>query len=358
MISVIGGGPAGSMAAISCAKEHDTCIYEPRKAQDRRVKCSGLISRSGLGRLGIKPAEDYVLNSVRGARIFSAGGTLLEIDGGKDKAYVVDRRKFDADLLEKATAAGARLIAESVGRRNIAAVREKSEKLVIASGTNYNLHRALNLQAPKDFLVGAQYELKLSCDPDYVEMYLDVPGFFSWIIPAGDRARVGLCTTGNPMPYLDRFLKRLHADGRIKDARVLEKNFGIIPKYDSRMKTQYPGIVLVGDAAGQVKATTGGGIVMGGLAAKHVAEADYEQRWRAEIGTELGLHAVIRRALNRLSERSTEDLIRILNKNRRTIECTGDMDMPSGLLFGLVKNPLFMAEVMIHSPRYLWDLVS
>jgi len=357
MISVIGAGPAGSMAAMRCSKEHDTFLYEAQKKEQRRVQCAGLISRSGFERLGITPSKDYVLNSVRGARIYSPKGSLLEVDGGRDKAYVVDRKEFDNHLMGKAIDAGAILVNDAVGRQDIEEIRRKSEKLVIASGTNYNIHRILGLQRPHEFLNGAQYELKIQCDADYVEMYLNVPGFFSWIIPAGDYARVGLCTKANPVPHLDSFVKRLAAEGRIKDARILKKNFGMIPLYDHRMRAQYPGIVLVGDAAGQVKATSGGGIVMGGLAAKHVCAEDYEKRWRSDIGRELRLHVMVRRFLNRLSDKNLDKLIKLLSENREIIEQKGDMDMASNLLAGLLKNPRFMAGLLFAAPGYIWDIL-
>lgn len=266
MISVIGAGPAGCIAAANCSKEHDVALYDPQKSDSRRVQCSGLVSRSGLGRLGIP--KGIALCSVRGARIYSPSGSLLEVDGGKDKAYVFDRRVLDSHLLNEAISAGAEYVNKEVKKPDAEILRKGSDKLIIATGTNYNLHRFLGLDTPRQFLYGAQCEIKLECDPDYVEMYLNVPGFFSWIIPAGDRARVGLCARSNPAPYLDRFVKDLEARRRVVDGRVRERTYGVIPLYRPGLKTQYPGVILVGDAAGHVKATSGGGIVMGGIAAK------------------------------------------------------------------------------------------
>ncbi len=360
--SVIGAGPIGSIAAKLCAREHETFIYESQKNDSRRVQCSGLLSRSGLGRIGVDPAaassKRFVRNSVRGARIYSPSGILLEIDGGKDKAYVVDRREFDKRLLEEAVDTGAVHVEKNVGSRELADIRKRSDKLILATGTNYNLHKTLGLNVPKRFLYGAQYEMRLECDNDYVEMYLNVPGFFSWIIPAGDSCRIGLCAGTNPVPYLDSFVARLEKDGRVLDKKILDKNYGIIPVYDPRLRTQYPGISLVGDAAGHVKATTGGGIILGGVAAGYVLEEHYEKKWRHAVGGELRRHLIIRRLIDRLSDKSLDKLMSLLKENKEIIEKRGDMDTTADLLVGLAASPRFLGKLMLQAPAYLRDFLD
>jgi digeranylgeranylglycerophospholipid reductase len=362
MISVIGAGPAGCIAAAYSAKKHDTIIYDSQGRGIRRIQCSGLLSRSGLLALGINPLADsskaLVRNTVRGARIYSPNGLVLEVDGGKNKAFVLGRCEFDNFLIDKALDAGAKVIQETVGPERIKEIRKKSEKTILATGTNYNIQKTLGLPNPNKHLYGAQYEMKIECDPEYVEMYLNVPGFFSWIIPAGDNARIGLCTTSNPMPYLEHFIKKLTKDNRIKDQKIIDRNYGIIPIYDPRLKTQHKDIALVGDAAGHVKATTGGGIILGGIAAQYACEDDYEKRWRKEVGKELHSHLLIRKILARLSEKNTDKLIQHLSEKRSTLESVGDMDKATNLLLSLAKDPAFTAKLLIQSPSILYDLIS
>ncbi|MEA3255130.1 MAG: NAD(P)/FAD-dependent oxidoreductase [Candidatus Altiarchaeota archaeon] len=357
MISVIGAGPIGSVAAEYCSKRYDTVLFESR--MDRRIQCAGLVSKSGLDKLEIKvsPSSPFLQNSVRGARIFSPSGIKLEVDGGRDKAFVVDRPGFDDYLRDKAVDSGAKFINENVDGKNIDEVIKKSEKLVIATGTNYKLHKVLNLEMPHEFLTGAQYEMRIDCDNDFVELYFNVPGFFSWIIPVEGYARVGLCTRGNPVPYLDGFIKKLRADGRVLNEKILNKNFGIIPIYDPKIRTQYEKIAVVGDAASQVKATTGGGVVMGCTAAKFVCERDYEKQWRSEIGKELHLHLLIRRFLDKLSDKNLDNFFTLLNENREVIEREGDMDEASKLLYAFLKKPRFMAKFLLQTPCYINDML-
>lgn len=353
MFSVIGAGPAGCIAAAACSKERDVVLYDPQNRVDRRIQCSGLISKSGLDRLGI-PSK-LALGGVRGARIYSPSGILLELDGGKDKAFVFDRRALDNYLLDEAIDAGAKYVNSSVKKSEAEKIISGSEKTILATGTNYSIHRTLGLDFPHEFLYGAQYEIKVECDPEYVEMYLNVPGFFSWIIPAGDLARVGLCTRTNPVPYLEKFVRKLEAEGRCSCGPVGERVYGIIPFYKPRLRTQYPGLILVGDAAGQVKASSGGGIVMGGIAAGYALSADYEKRWKKEIGRELFLHLLVRRFLDRLRDRSLDRLFLLLKENRAMIEKRGDMDRASFLLSGFAANPRFMAKFLLQAPWYLAD---
>lgn len=346
-ISIIGAGPAGCIAALH-SKGHDVTLYEEHRKQP--VQCAGLISISGLKRLGIKPE---FLSKVRGAKIYSPLKKLLEIEAKKDKAYVVDRQRFDEDLLNCAIDSGAEFINERVDDLN----NLKADRIVLATGTNYQLHRKLKLEMPRHFLVGAQYDLKLDCDPDFVELHFNVPGFFSWVIPAGDYCRVGLCARENPTPWLDRFVKELREDGRIKNSRILNKNYGTIPLYNPRIKTDYGKIITVGDSAGHVKATTGGGVVMGGLAAEHACKKDYEKLWRAEIGRELRLHLLVRNFLDKLSSKNTDRLFSMVADHKDSLEKRGDMDLASRSISSLLRNPSFTFRLLLNSPLFLLDML-
>lgn len=349
-ISVIGAGPVGSIAAISCSKSDDVEIYEEHEEQP--VQCSGLISKSGLERLGIS-AEKIAKNRIRGARFFSPSGRVLEIDGRQTKAYVFDRREFDSFLLNIAIDSGVNFI-----NKRIDDIHElKSDRVILATGTNYQLHRKLNLDMPKEFLIGAQYEMKVECDKDFVELHFNVPEFFSWIIPVEDYARIGVCAGTNPIPYLDKFVMELENKGRILNKNILNKNFGIIPIYNPKLKTDYGRLITVGDAAGHVKATTGGGVIMGGMAAKFSYEKNYEAKWRSEIGRELYLHLLIRRFLDKLSDKNLDRLFSILADYRGIIEKNGDMDIASKSVFTLAKNPKFLARLLLEAPCLLADFI-
>ncbi|MEM2918221.1 MAG: NAD(P)/FAD-dependent oxidoreductase [Candidatus Altiarchaeota archaeon] len=358
MISIIGAGPVGCFSAISAIENgNDVEIFEAQKIENRKVKCSGLVSVSGIFQLSLSLPNDCILNKVRGAKIFSPSGKEILINAKEEKAFVLDRRKFDNFLLNRAIDRGAVFKNEKISDLK----KIKGKRIVLATGTNYNLQKKLNLPTPKKFLIGAQYEMKISCEKEFVELYFGkkiAPNFFSWVIPIDDNyGRVGLCTEKETIFYLKNFLRKLKKKGRIKNEKIFERNFGIIPIYDPKMKTQFDNIALVGDAAAQVKATTGGGIILGCIAAKFSHDEDYEKKWRKEIGKELYLHLQIRKFLNKLSDKNLERLFSLIDENKEIIQEKGDMDLASRIIFPLVKEPRFILNFLSKLPYFVCDLL-
>ncbi len=349
-VSVIGGGPAGSIAALNGVREHDVTLYEEHKKQP--IQCAGLISKTGLMRLGIKLKKQHIKNTVYGAKIFSPSEESFLIEGKNPKAYVIDRGEFDQFLLDQATDKGATVINKRVKDLN----GIDADRIILATGTNYQLQRKIGVNSPKRFLVGAQYEIDFSCDPRFVELHFNIPEFFSWIIPLKDRVRIGCCSNRNPVPYLDRFIKKLTSEGRIKNLRIHKKNFGIIPLHEPKLKTDYGKVVTVGDAAGQVKATTGGGVILGGLAATFTCRPDYERCWKSAIGKELNLHLRVHNIMANLSDQNKNRLFSLISCHKQILEEKGDMDIASKAVYGMFRNPAFTARFIYQLPYYLVDL--
>lgn len=359
--AIVGGGPVGSLSAKNILeKGYSVAVIEEHNTQP--VHCAGLISKSGLEKLGLHSNGPYTLNRIRGARLYSRYGTMVEVKPRDYKAVVVDRSLFDQHLLNSVVESGARLINDRVkdAGKNKLRTRDKRpvdySNLVLATGVDYNLHRTLGLQTPTEFLVGAQYEMKVDCDPEFVELHFIVPDFFAWIIPLEDRARVGLCVKSNPIPYLNYFVKILKAKNRIKSDKVLDKSCGTIPIHNPKIPTQYGSIKLVGDAAGQVKASTGGGIVMGGLAAKHITAEDYDRTWRREIGRELWMHLMVHRFMARLTDWNINRLFKLLQHYTSNLE-DGDMDYASKTFKSLFRNPVFALRFLHKMPGFMLDLL-
>jgi len=357
---VIGAGPAGCISAKTLSKQHDVVLFEEHKKQP--IQCAGLLSVSGLKLLGLEKGE-YVKNTVYGAKLISPCDRVFEIRTQKPKAHVVDRCEFDEFLLSQAKDSGVDYVNEKVidvvrGRVKTKSGELNADKTVLATGGDYTLQNRLGLPKPKNFLVGVQYDMKVECDPDIVELHFNVPGFFSWIIPVEDVVRVGLCYAGNPTPYLESFIKKLAGDGRLVSDRVFNKVYGVIPVYDPSLKTVHGNIKLVGDSAGQVKATTGGGVILGGLSATCIIEDDYEGAWKKKVGRELWLHLMIRKFLDRLSPKRVDGLFSLLDDSRNSLERGGDMDLASQTLKTLFKNPTFAARFLTHLPEFLFDVIA
>lgn len=148
-------------------------------------------------------------------------------------------------------------------------------------------------------------------------------------MPVDGKCRVGLISRRRPGASLDRLAGTLEERGAIarKGARVAHHRIPsgpLTPSFSDR-------ILMVGDAAGQVKTTTGGGLYFGLIGAQAAVEtADrafrsgdlsaanlsrYEQIWRSRLGPEQRLGHLLRKVQGALSD---EDLEFLFSLTRRT----------------------------------------
>ena len=104
----------------------------------------------------------------------------------------------------------------------------------------------------------------------------------------------------------------------------------------------------MGDAALQVKATTGGGIIQGIMAAKALADAieknkSYESEWKKVLGKDLWLHLFIRRMMNKFSDQDYDYMLSLVKQQRvKNILESFDRDYPTRFLLKLgITEPRF-----------------
>jgi len=357
-VVVVGAGPVGSKAALKASETADTILVG---IPSPHVRCAGVISKKGIESLGVAEG-DYILNKVRGAVIHSPGGQALRVDAGRVKAHIIDRRLFDEYLFNQALDAGVRSTdgwVEKIKPKVVlsAGGQISYRRLVLAAGGNYTLQKQNNLDYPRQFLLSAQTQVDLECESDFVELYFNVPGFFSWIVPAGDTVRVGLATYTNPLWHLNRFLTTLGEEGRLKTREKPVMECGLIPFFDPAVKTQYGEILTVGDSAGHVKATSGGGIIYGCKAASYCMEENYEASWRRALEPELRLHSIIYRFIHGIKPCRLDDFTALVARYSEGLESTGDMDKAWETLLSLFRNPGFTAGFLRRTPGFLADLI-
>lgn len=360
---VVGAGPAGAAAARAAAQQLDVLLVEEHVTVGQPAHCTGLVSLSGLRALGWdwKAAESH---RVRGALIWSPGLKSIEVRAAEPKAAVLDRAVFDQLAAAAALDAGAEIAlstrAELSGKAvTIRAGRRRKllrPKVVIAAdGAASSLADAADLPPIKSFAVCAQAdyaEADLESD-EMVQLFLSArafPGFFGWIVPLGDGgARVGMgirAGAGDVTKHFELFVRHNPAvAAQLRRAKQISKLAGTIP-LEVRRKTVAGSLMAVGDAAGQVKATTGGGIVIGSecgaiagqVAAEHVLDEtkliEYERRWRTEWGRELALHRTIRDFLDSLPDQKLEKYFEFAAAHNLggLLAQSGDMDRASSLL--------------------------
>jgi len=365
-VVVVGAGPAGAIAAKYAARNGaKTLIIEEHASIGSPVQCTGLISTKALKECELDEGN-FVLSKIRGAFVYAPNGEETCVRGNDIKAYVIDRKIFDRNLVEIAVDEGVDILLKNrfldMENGNISVMSNGEKKeircgiIIGADGIQSSVGRAAGLPRCDKFLSGIQFEAPyIPKDTEYVEIFTGnefAPGFFGWAVPFSGMARIGLAKNpGLPARYcLEKLLHHPVVASRYRGSRT-EHVVGGIPIGPPR-KTASDRVMLVGDAAGQVKPTSGGGIYMGAVCAKIAGEVaakasrkecgltDYERKWRSAVGRELDIGMRIHKSLGKLSDENLNEFIAFLNKPeiRELITEYGDMDHPSVLLGKLIMS--------------------
>ena len=374
-VAVVGGGPIGCFVAQQLAiKGMPVALYEEHDTIGQPLHCAGLVTQRVFDITHCSP-EGIVQNTIYGAHIHSPSGSILTIGGDKKHGLVINRQRFDETLAHHAQQAGADLNVEHKvmnvqhhGNQMALTIQQHNKtsttycNIVIgADGPHSHVRKTFRFPHPTEMLQGIGAELaNTSLDPKFVHIFLGhhiAPGFFAWVIPTntqGTTARIGLCIKKQSTHPLQQYFTTLFQQPLLQEAEVTQKFGGVIPLGPLK-KTAADHLMLVGDAAAQVKPTSGGGIYTGLLCATHCAEIAeaaiqqqrydertlqlYHTRWTKEIGRELSLGMRFRRIFTNFTD---TQLIKYLEKlqNQKTLEVIntyGDIDYPSRLTLPLLR---------------------
>ncbi|HEY7171832.1 MAG TPA: NAD(P)/FAD-dependent oxidoreductase [Vicinamibacterales bacterium] len=335
-VIVVGGGPAGLYAAWRMASAgYSVLVCEEHQEIGLPVHCTGVLSAATFEEFSAP--RDAILNPLDAVRFVSPGGLQVRYTPPRAEAVVIDRGRFDQRLAAQARSAGVefrfgtRITALDCGDRGVTArgegLEERARLAMVATGASYMLQRRFGLGLPRAYLHTAQRELPAAAAGD-VELHFGsavAPGGFGWAVPIqraeGAFVRVGVMTRRDPVRCFDEMMKRvgawqpsLHAEPpRVK---VLPLRT-IAQTYSDRL-------LAIGDAAGLVKPTTGGGIyyslVSAALAAdvaeeallrddlRSVALRPYEMRWRRRLAAEFQAQWLLRRIAEQMSDRQIDAL--------------------------------------------------
>lgn len=338
---VVGGGPIGSYTACKLAEPgHRVLVLEKKSRPAESVCCTGIIGQECVSAFDIN--KSVILRQVNSAVLFSPSGKRLHLRREEPQASILDRTAFDITMAQRAQNAGADYqfssrVKHAAIERNRATVtvscrgketRIDAKALVIAAGFNPPLLQRLGLGMYGDYTFGAQVEVKAP-GTNEVEVYFGdmAPGFFAWLVPTvPPLARVGLMSRHRPGCYLGEWRQHLAARGKIVAADV-KVNYGAVP-LKPPPRTYGERLVVVGDAAGQAKPTSGGGIYYGLLGAEiaaatlHQALADgdlsasrlagYQRGWRKKLGRELRTGYWARKIYEKLNNRQIDRIFEVV----------------------------------------------
>jgi geranylgeranyl reductase family protein len=372
-VTVIGGGPAGLYAASCLAREgFDIAVLEEHPVAGEPVHCTGILSPEAFEEYTLPRSS--ILNELKAVRFYSPAGQMMPYVTPHVEALVVDRPAFDQGLgalardLGVEINLGCKVIALEVDRSGVhvrCAGEEQPRRAracILATGAGYGLHRNLGLGIPPVLLNSAQIEVPVG-RPGDVELHFGnavAPKGFAWVAPVrrphGFFARVGLMCQGNAVHYFGQFLNRVRERWKIDANEIFSPRKRILPLAPIR-KTYGDRLLVVGDAAGLVKPTTGGGIyygiVSGALAAGVMAEAlrrdrlgeatlrAYQWCWQDRLTEELEAQLTLRLLLQKLTDPEIEGIFDLAATDglMPLIRKTATFNQHRKLILALVKYP-------------------
>jgi geranylgeranyl reductase family protein len=356
-VYIIGAGPAGNFLAYNLTKNNqEVKVFEEHKIIGKPVQCTGLVThhiKKALEPLSFEKIKREVLvNTINTTRVYGPNNNYAEIEL-KDN-YIIDRAKFDSVLADKAKQEGAeyfleysfigkeenKLIFEAKNR--IKKIELKKEDFIVgADGPLSKTAKAFGLYGERRFFHGIQVLMKIK-NNNVIDFYPYIKDL-GWLVPENENtARIGIIARNNPNLVFRNFIKKFKG-------KIIEKQAGLVPIYSSRQTTQKNNIFLIGDAALMVKATTGGGIIEGLIAAKALSDSiinrkSYEKEWKKLIGKELDIHLRLMNIINSFSEKDWNLLIKLTSQKKvKNILKTYDREYPSKLIMQLLKTePRFL----------------
>ena len=373
-VCIIGGSIAGNyLCYLLSNTKLKVAVIEEHIEVGLPLQCAGIISQK-LSRL-IELPNNLILNRVKFAKIVGPSGSFIKLSGNENP-YIIDRVGLDRLFFNKTK--GRENIYYSFGEKfkSFNYIKENHQKQVLIETSKRKIKAKMligcdgplsaigkTLGVKNKNLYAIQIRIKEKFNEQEAVMYFDHrwKELFGWIVPEGNKTyRIGMASSKNIAENFRVFLKRL----RVNQEQKINQQGGLIP-YGLMNRLAFDNILLLGDSAGQVKATTGGGIIMLLTAAKYAAycikncfknnkytkkeiKKYYENPCKLIIGKELKIHYIIRAFLEKFTKKDFDKVFQIIKKSEieNLISINGDMDFPKPLILKIIKNPLFFPFLM------------
>ena len=301
------------------------------------------------------------------AQIFAPNGDSFIINSKKQKVAEVNRRELDKQIAHQAQKNGADIKVKT-------SFQEITEEGVRTSDGDIKCKivvdaRGVSSLINKDrdgILLSAQYEIYSDwIKKDKVEVYFDqekYPGFFAWIIPSNDGiGKVGVAGKGiRAAQVLEEFLSK---KGKCSIIRKIFAPIWIKGPIDNFVSDR---LVIIGDAAGQSKPTTAGGIFSCGFAGILAGQAiakyletgkkselqEYQKKWKEKFEKEFEKQLFARKLLERLDNQTINKLFESVTPEiTKEISENDDFDFHTGSIIKLlgIKGSIKTAQTLIGS---------
>ena len=360
----------GSVAGLLCAREiasdgFSVLVIEEDYEIGTPEHCGGLVSLAGLEELGIVPFKKTFEHMIESAKISAPNGSNFTINSEKQRVVVVSRRELDKQIAFQAQKNGAVIkVRTSFQEITETGIRTNEEKIdckifVDARGISSLIHTDRT-----GILSSAQYEIYADwIKKGKIEVIFDqekYPGFFAWIIPSDEgKGKVGVAGRGiNAAETIDIILEERGKYSTIRKIFAPIWIKGPIKKFVDG-KT-----VIIGDAAGQAKPTTAGGIFTSGMGGIYAGQAiskflktnnnkdleEYQEKWVKRFGDEIKKQSAARKVLERVDNNTINKLFESITPEIiKEISEKDDFDFHTGSVIKLlgIKNSMKTVQSLI-----------
>jgi digeranylgeranylglycerophospholipid reductase len=341
-VVVVGAGPVGSYCAFELARNGlDVLVVEKNLPGEYQPVCSGVIGTEAFSEFALP--VDSIVSEVREIVLVSPAGQKVAYRPDTVQAYVVNRAMFDEQLRNLARSNGAEiregltcvgLDAEERDLRVRVAPNGqdiRTKMVMVASGYNPVLTKMMGLGRVLGYVEGVQAEAEVD-ELKETEVYLGnavAPSSFAWVVGLQNgKARVGLTSRRYSSRFFRSFLSNPFVEGRVRITGKVHKK--IIP-YGLLKRSFGDRLMVVGEAAGQVKTTTHGGIYYGLICARIAVDtlmeawkkkdlsaatfAEYERKWRQLLEPEILKGIRFRRFFSHLTDGQIEWFFKMSQKD-------------------------------------------
>ena len=377
-ILVIGAGPIGGyfskkMSQLGCK----VLMIEEHLEIGKPFQCAGLVNPSSMEKVGL---YDTVLSEIDGAIMHSPYGTTIEIGKPNQiRTYAVCRKKFDQAIVQQAMDEGAELwlnskpvdtnyLDDSIITELLVdgeTIEVKAKLLVGADGAHSWVRRQHRMGYPKEFMIGYQVEVTgFETKERMLEMFTGediAPGFFAWAIPNGDTHRIGMWSRAEDLDgrsceeLLNNLMTKSRWSYKFEKCKEIGRFCGPIPAGVVPRPVQ-DRVLLIGDAAGLAKPTTGGGIGPGMAQVDLIADELNEMITKNKLAKKILIkvtkkYAKAKKEFERIrslrdffvtsrTDEELEEIFRIFSKPEviKLINEKGDIEKPLSLGISMLKN--------------------
>jgi len=394
-VVIVGGSFAGNyLASLIAGKGLDVHVLEEHGSIGLPMKCAGIVSSKLLRLMRLPPG--VILNRIPKARVFgpSKHSIMIKI---KDQPLVLDRIGFDIHFMELARNKG---VIYHLGEKVVNVADEPSCIVISTQKATYNTKMVVGCDGANsvvgkhagitnEFITGKQSIFAeipsidaLPVDASTCELHFNPAwnDLFAWVIPLSNKSvRAGLAMKNHVAHHFSIFFKNrfgMTPESGFQDGHMKKPSFtgGTIPMGLPK-RCAFDRLLLVGDAACHVKASTGGGIVMSAIAARHAARAillafkqhdfsagffqkKYENRVRKQLGVTLKIHLAIHEGIKHLTNKDYDFLFDLATRPaiQRALARIADMDFPVPFIIRLLGYPAFywwLAKFFLRDVQFL-----